>query len=89
MGYTVLPAESMINGLGYAFLQNKSLNNAYACFAMNIRNYQNSFNVYDSMGDYYDAKKDKQKAIEYYTKSLAIKEQPGTRAKLNKLKDKK
>jgi predicted negative regulator of RcsB-dependent stress response len=53
---------------------------------MNITNYPNSFNVYDSMGDYYDAKGDKQKAIQSYTKALSLKDWPDTRKKLEKLK---
>jgi predicted alpha/beta superfamily hydrolase len=85
LGYKVLPPEDMINGLGYFYLQSGKADKAYAIFAMNIQNYPQSFNVYDSMGDYYDAKKDKEKTIEYYTKALKLKENPDTRGKLNKI----
>ncbi len=85
MGYTVLPPEDMLNQAGYFFLQSNMPDRAYAVFDLNIKNYPHSFNVYDSMGDYYDAQKNKAKAIEFYTKSLKVKENPDTRKKLDKL----
>ena len=89
MNYTVLPPEQMVNGLAYGCLQNSQMDKAYAFFKMNVDNYPQSFNVYDSMGDYYAAKKDKQNAIEYYTKALAIKPFPDTQKKLDELKNSK
>ena len=89
MGYTILPPEPLINGLGYGFMGNKMFDKAYTFFKMNIQNYPQSFNGYDSMGDFYDAKGNKVKAIEYYTKALTIKEFPETRKKLEKLKKEK
>jgi predicted negative regulator of RcsB-dependent stress response len=41
------------------------------------------------MGDYYDAAGDKQKAIQYFTKALSLKDSPDTRKKLEKLKIRK
>jgi predicted negative regulator of RcsB-dependent stress response len=38
-----------------------------------------------SMGDFYAGKKDKQKAIEYYSKALSIKPWPETKKKLDDL----
>jgi tetratricopeptide (TPR) repeat protein len=86
MGYTVLPPEPLINGLGYAFLQNKKFEKSFAFFKMNVDNYPQSFNVYDSMGDFYNAKGEKQKAIEHYAKALTLKDVSDTRRKLEKLK---
>ena len=37
------------------------------------------------MGDYYDNQKNKTKAIEFYAKALNIKDNPGTKNKLDKL----
>jgi len=54
-------------------------------FKMNVNNYSESSNVYDSYGDYFLAIDDKLKAIEYFKKALAIKENPASRKKLNKL----
>ena len=85
LGYKMLPPEDMLNGTAYYLLQNNLPERAYAAFNLNIKNYPNSPNVYDSMGDYYDHQKNKAKAIEYYTKALKIKENPDTRKKLEKL----
>jgi len=85
MGYKMLPPEDMLNQIGYYLLQTNLPERAYAAFNLNIKNYPNSPNADDSMGDYYDHQKNKAKAIEYYTKALKIKENPETRKKLEKL----
>jgi predicted alpha/beta superfamily hydrolase len=82
LGYEVLPQESFVNSLGYGFLQNKMFEKAYTFFNLNIINYPKSFNVYDSMGDFYVAKKENPKAAEYFRKALALNENPDTRKKL-------
>ncbi len=88
MGYTILPTEQNINEIGYYFMGNKKFDKAFEFFKLNIENYPGSFNVYDSMGDYYRAKGDKQKAIEYYSKVLPIRNNPETIQKLTELKSK-
>ena len=88
MGYTVIPPESYINNLGYGFLQNKQNEKAFAFFDMNIRNYPKSGNVYDSMGDFYVATGDKEKAIDYFRKALSVHENADTRQKLQTLEKK-
>ena len=85
LGYKLSPPENMINGLGYNFLQQKQYDKAGRLFKMNVDNYSESFNVYDSYGDYFLAIGDKSKAIEYFKKTLAIKENPESRKKLDKL----
>lgn len=85
LGYIILPPEDMLNELGYYYLQAHIPGNAYSVFDLNIKNYPDSFSVYNSMGDYYDNQKNKAKAIEYYAMSLKIKENPDTRKKLDKL----
>ena len=84
-GYTVHPPEQFVNSLGYTFLQNKQFEKSYLFFIMNVNNYPDSFNVYDSMGDFYAAKGEKQKAKEYFEKALSIRDNPGTREKLKKM----
>jgi uncharacterized protein len=84
-GYTVKPPEHVINGMGYQSLQLNQRSRAGAFFKMNVDNYPESFNVYDSYGDYFLAIGDKQKAIEYFRKSLSVKETPASREKLDKL----
>jgi predicted alpha/beta superfamily hydrolase len=89
MGYKILPQESLVNALAYNFLTNRMLSKAFSLFEMNIKNYPKSFNVYDSMGDYYSAISNKEKAIDYYEKALTLKDYPETRGKLEKLKQRK
>jgi len=85
LGYKILPPEGQINQLGYFYMQSNEPEKAYTMFNLNIKNYPTSENVFDSMGDYYDNKKDKAKAIEFYTKALKVGENKDTRDKLNKL----
>lgn len=86
MGYRVSPPEIFINNLAYNLQNTKQFKRAYHFFRMNIENYPNSFNVYDSMGDYYAATGDQQKARNYYLKALAIRDFADTRKKLEQLK---
>ncbi|HTI91435.1 MAG TPA: alpha/beta hydrolase-fold protein [Puia sp.] len=85
MGYTVSPPEVFVNNIGYSLMQHHLLDRAWYYFNLNVQNYPKSFNVYDSMGDLYLAKGEKAKAIESFTKSLSLRETPGTRKKLDKL----
>ncbi|NOU18442.1 MAG: alpha/beta hydrolase [Bacteroidales bacterium] len=88
MGYSVKPPEGQINNFGYSSLNRKSYSQAEYFFKLNVENYPESYNVYDSLGDYYVAVGDKSNAIIYFQKSLAIKEIPITRQKLEKLQGK-
>ncbi len=85
IGYTVSPPEVFVNNVAYMLMQHHQLDRAFFYFNLNIQNYPNSFNVYDSMGDLYLAKGDKTKAMESFTKSLSLRENPETRQKLEKL----
>lgn len=85
MGYKVKPSENEMNDRGYQALRSKQYKKAERFFKDNIDNYPESYNVYDSMGDYYDAIDDKSNAIKYYEKALSIKEDDETRLKLKKL----
>jgi uncharacterized protein len=87
-GYKVLPPESMINGMGYQALGSKQFTKAAYLFKLNVANYPESYNVYDSLGDYYDGVADKANAIENYKKALQLKENPESRKKLEKLQTK-
>jgi tetratricopeptide (TPR) repeat protein len=87
-GYLVVPPENFVNGLGYAFMGNNKADRAYALFNLNIQNYPESSNVYDSMGDYYLNQKDTTQAIEFFNKALEKADVPATKEKLEKLKAK-
>lgn len=86
MGYKVSPPEQFVNTLAYQLMSMKQFDRTFYFFKMNTENYPESANTYDSIGDYYDARGDKQKAIEYFSKALSIQDLPGTRDKIEKLK---
>ena len=87
-GYKVKPPEGMVNFLGNTFLTLKHFDQAIYLFKLNIANYPENYNVYNSIGDYYSAKGDKMNAIGSYKKALSIKEVPAVRQKLDKLQGK-
>lgn len=84
-GYEIKPDEGLVNGMGYQALEQKYYKKAESFFKMNVENYPESFNVYDSYGDYFVAKKDTSKAVELFKKTLTIKENTETRKKLEEL----
>ena len=86
LGYDNKPDESMLNGMGYRLLGMEKADLAGQFFRLNVDYYPKSFNVYDSLGDYYLHIKNKDKAIESFEKALAIKENPDSRKKLDELK---
>ena len=85
MGYKILPDEQTVNFLGYQLMSEGRINKASDFFQLNIANFPTSFNVYDSMGDFYQETGNLTKAIELYSKALAIKEISDTRKKLQNL----
>lgn len=88
LGYTELPGEEWVNSAGYYFLGEKMFDKARALFDLNIKNYPNSYNVYDSRADCYLAEKDSAHALEYYAKSLAINPGSISQKKYDDLKEK-
>lgn len=87
-GYKVKPPESMVNDLAYTDLYFKRYDESLYLFKLNVLYYPESYNVYNSMGDFYDAINDKANAIDNYKKALSIKEVPDTRKKLERLQEK-
>ena len=53
-GYTVLPPEAMMNLFGYQLVGLGKLEEALAVFKLNVKNYPESANVYDSLAEYYE-----------------------------------
>lgn len=84
-GFEVLPAEELINGIGYYLLGEKMLEKASVFFDLNIKNFPNSSNVYDSRGDCYLASSDSLKAFEFFNKALKIEDLEIYRTKIEKL----
>ena len=82
MGYENAAPEAFINYLGYDALSKKQYTRAEALFQLNIESYPRSNNVYDSYADLLIAKRDSARAITYYKKALAIKNDVATQSKL-------
>lgn len=86
LGYENKPDEGMINGMGYQLMEMDKLDLAKEFFKMNIDYYPKSYNVYDSLGDYYLATENKEKAKLSFEKALSIEENPESRKKLDQIK---
>ena len=54
-GYEIITPEGAVNRLGYRFLGEKKMEEAIAVLRRNVKIYPESVNVYDSLGDGYDA----------------------------------
>jgi FKBP-type peptidyl-prolyl cis-trans isomerase FkpA len=68
----VYVGESDINSFGYRLLKKNQVNEAIAVFKMNVQTYPKSANAYDSLGEAYMVRGDREKAIENYKSALAI-----------------
>lgn len=85
MGYTINPSESFINTLGYSALYLNNIPLSEYFFKLNVSNYPNSFNAYDSLGDYYLAVDNIEQATNMYLKALSINDNMETRNKLKSI----
>lgn len=87
-GYTVKPEEGFINQLGYRFLSTVPdlREKSYAFFNLNIKNYPESANVYDSMADYYEKQNDFVSALKNVTKAYEISHSDIHKRRIEKLK---
>lgn len=63
--------ESAINTLGYSYMD-KDITVALAIFKLNVDEYPNSFNVYDSYGEALLKNKQNELAVENYKKSIEL-----------------
>lgn len=64
--------EDAINTLGYAYLNQEKVDAAMAVFSINVMEFPNSSNVYDSYGEALMIKGQKAEAIVNYQKSLEL-----------------
>ena len=67
---TFKPDESAVNAWGFELLTDKHFPEAIDIFKLNAKNYPDSGNVYDSLGEAYVQAGQKQLAIDSYKKSL-------------------
>jgi len=65
-------AESDINTFGYSLLRRRQVNEAIEVLKLNVEAYPQSANVYDSLGEAYMLRGEKEKAIENYQRALKI-----------------
>ena len=73
-GYRIITPENIINQLGYRYLGRKEYSSAIQMFKRNVETFPNSANVYDSLGDGYDAKNQPELALQNYRKAVEISE---------------
>jgi len=64
--------QAQVNRLGYWLLNKKKIDEAIEVFKMNVEDYPDSANAYDSLGEAYMAKGDKERAIQNYQKSIEL-----------------
>jgi glyoxylase-like metal-dependent hydrolase (beta-lactamase superfamily II) len=64
--------EVEINRLGYQLLNQNRVDEAIAIFILNVDLYPEAFNTYDSLGEAYMVKGEKELAIENYRRSLEL-----------------
>jgi tetratricopeptide (TPR) repeat protein len=82
--------ETQLNGFGYQLLQIGKIDQAIAMFKLNIESYPESANVYDSLGEAYMIKGNKEEAIANYEKSLKLNpKNKNAEDNIKKLKDSK
>jgi len=81
--------ESQLNILGYRLLQVGLNKEAIEIFKINVKEFPDSWNVYDSLGEGYMINGDKELAIKNYEKSLKLNpDNDNGKKMLEKLKDK-
>jgi len=68
----IYASESLMNGFGYSLLRRARVNEAIEVLKLNVEEYPQSANVYDSLGEAYMMTGNKEKAIENYQKALTI-----------------
>lgn len=79
--------ESDINRLGYEFLNAKKFGQALLVLKLNVEAYPGSFNTWDSLGEIYMDRGEKELAIQNYAKSLELNPKNyGAREQLAKLR---
>jgi len=70
-GFTVIPGENMINGLGYQKMTGqRDLEDAIEIFAYNVELYPDSANVYDSLGEALENAGRLDEALASYSKAV-------------------
>lgn len=64
--------EGTINDIGYNLMSENKMEDAHAAFELNTMLFPASFNVWDSLAEYYMKCGDNKNAVKYYEKSLVL-----------------
>ena len=88
LGYEVLPPQSDIGDICYYYIREKKLDKAQAFLDLNAKNYPGSPGVLRYQGDIFVSKGDTAKAIDFYNQSLAKRDDPEVKGKIEALKKK-
>lgn len=83
----VKPDEGFIDYLGYQRMSINQLKQSEEFFKLNVTNYPENFNTYDSLGDFYAVTGRKEKAIENYKKSISLNKDSFSKVKLKELEN--
>ncbi|MEO8398516.1 MAG: DUF2911 domain-containing protein [Ignavibacteriaceae bacterium] len=67
-----IETEAEVNTYGYTLLFGGNIDGAIEIFKMNVKNHSDSWNVYDSLGEAYAAKKQNDLAKKNYSKALSM-----------------
>ncbi len=65
-------SSQLLNTVGYRLLRAGRVEDAIGIFALNVENYPNDWNVYDSLGEAYMTNGDTELAIENYERSVEL-----------------
>lgn len=65
-------SEVQMNRLGYALLSKQKVDEAVEIFKLNVEAFPDSWNVYDSLGEAYALKGEKELAVKNYRKSVEL-----------------
>lgn len=76
--------EAELNQYGYQLVGENRLDEAIKMFKLNTERYPNSANVWDSLGEAYALKGDKENAIKNFKKALSLNPGPGIKANSEK-----
>ncbi len=88
-GRNIKPQLTFVENKGYELMRLKQFKRAEQLFKLNITNYPENFNVYNSLGDLYVTIKNKEKAIEVFKKSMLLDKDPYSKSELMRLQKKK
>ncbi len=80
-----IATEAEINALGYQFLFANQVDNAIELFENNIDAHPDSWNVYDSLGEAFSVKGDKENAIKNYEKALEMVKDERNKKRINSI----